>query len=297
MKILFRIVAALAALALFARAAAQEPATPFRLPEIPATLTAPAERADYLTLHYWDGFDFTDASLFAPGGAAERAFVDFLSVLPLAPQAGRAWTRLFERLRGDAEHLLYFADLGDKYLGEAASPLCDEGQQILFLRALLADGGLPEEEQVRPRMQLRLAAMNRPGSEAADFEYAGRDGARHRLSDLRAERIVLFFNDPECSDCRRAKVFLASSPVVRRWIAAGRLALLSVCVEGDIYAWRAASVPEGWTDGCDVDGVLSDGEHYYLKTMPTLLLLDGARRVLLKDTSVDAIEELLTADE
>lgn len=296
MKTLLRLAAALAALALHPCASAQEPAAPFALPEIPTVLTAPAERADYLTYHYWDRFDFADPSLFVPEGAAERAFVDFLSVLPLAPQADRAWARLFGRLRGDAERLLYFADLGDKYLGEAASPLCDEGQQILFLEALLADEGLPEEERIRPRVQLRLARMNRPGTVAADFEYEGRDGVRHRLSDLRAERILLFLNDPECADCRRTKAFLVSSPVVREALRAGRLALLSVCVEGDTPSWRAASVPEGWTDGCDALGALTDGEHYYLKTMPALLLLDGARRVLLKDASVEDVERLLTAD-
>ena len=87
MKTLLRLAAALAALALHPCASAQEPAAPFALPEIPAALTAPAERADYLTYHYWDRFDFADPSLFVPEGTAERAFVDFLSVLPLAPRS------------------------------------------------------------------------------------------------------------------------------------------------------------------------------------------------------------------
>ncbi|MDE7123083.1 MAG: hypothetical protein K2N93_01905, partial [Alistipes sp.] len=91
-----------------------------------------------------------------------------------------------------------------------------------------------------------------------------------------------------------AKAFLASSPVVRRWIAQGRLALLSVCVEGDTSAWRGASVPEGWIDGCDAEGTLSEGTAYYLRSLPTLLLLDAARRVLLKDATVEAVERALS---
>lgn len=29
----------------------------FHLPDVPVTLTAPEDRADYLSLHYWDHFD------------------------------------------------------------------------------------------------------------------------------------------------------------------------------------------------------------------------------------------------
>ena len=32
----------------------------FRLPDVPVTLTAPEDRAAYLSLHYWDHFDFAD---------------------------------------------------------------------------------------------------------------------------------------------------------------------------------------------------------------------------------------------
>lgn len=38
----------------------------FRLPDVPVTLTAPEDRADYLSLHYWDHFDFADTSLISP---------------------------------------------------------------------------------------------------------------------------------------------------------------------------------------------------------------------------------------
>ena len=46
-------------------ACGQEPlrAAAFRLPDVPAALTEPAERADYLALHYWDRFDFADTTL------------------------------------------------------------------------------------------------------------------------------------------------------------------------------------------------------------------------------------------
>ena len=50
------------------------------LPEIPDSLSAPEERAEYLCLHWWDGFDFADTTLISKPRITEQAFVDFLSV-------------------------------------------------------------------------------------------------------------------------------------------------------------------------------------------------------------------------
>ena len=51
----------------------------FRLPDVPDTLTAPEDRAAYLSLHYWDHFDFADTSLISRPEITEQAFVDFAS--------------------------------------------------------------------------------------------------------------------------------------------------------------------------------------------------------------------------
>lgn len=69
----------------------------FRLPDVPVTLTAPEDRADYLSLHYWDHFDFADTSLISRPEITEQAFVDFISVLPYSSKAQTAVDTLFCR--------------------------------------------------------------------------------------------------------------------------------------------------------------------------------------------------------
>ena len=56
--------------------------------------------------------------------------------------------------------------------------------------------------------------MNRPGTPAADFIYVDRGGSRHRLSDIEAPHILLFFHYPGCGECRRMKAALEASPIV-----------------------------------------------------------------------------------
>lgn len=274
--------------------AQQQKTKEFRLPDVPVTLTAPEDRAAYLSLHYWDHFDFADTSLISRPEITEQVFVDFISILPHTPKAQEAVDTLFRRALADREMLYHFISLGDKYLYEPNSPMHDEELHILFLRALVNHPGLEETDRIRPRHLLEMALKNRPGDVATDFTVVCRDGRSRRLSDIKAGYVLVYFNDPDCEDCRRVKELLTLSPVVNDLLESGRLKLLSVCVEGKTPAWEKAEFPAGWIDGYDADQRLTREQVYDLKAMPTLYLLDAEKRVILKDASFEQVEERLS---
>ena len=272
----------------------QEKTREFRLPDMPVTLTAPGDRAAYLSLHYWDHFDFADTSLISRPEITEHAFVDFISILPYTPKAQEAVDTLFRRALADREMLYHFISLGDKYLYEPNSPMHDEELHILFLRALVNHPGLEETDRIRPRHLLEMALKNRPGDVATDFTVVCRDGRSRRLSDIKAGYVLVYFNDPDCEDCRRVKELLTLSPVVNDLLESGRLKLLSVCVEGKPPAWEKADFLKSWIDGYDEGQRLTREQVYDLKAMPTLYLLDAEKRVILKDASFEQVEERLS---
>ena len=154
-------------------ACGQEPlrAAAFRLPDVPAALTEPAERADYLALHYWDRFDFADTTLVRRPEITEQAFADFVCILPYAPRAGAAVDSLFARAEVAKGMFCHFMELGDKYLDEPASPLYNEELYALFLRAQLDSPLLEEVEKIGPRTRLAVMSKNRPGDRAEDFTF------------------------------------------------------------------------------------------------------------------------------
>lgn len=274
--------------------AQQQKTKEFRLPDVPVTLTAPEDRAAYLSLHYWDHFDFADTSLISRPEITEQAFVDFLGILPYTDRAQAAIDTLFRRAATGQEMLYHFIGLSDKYLYEPNSPMHDEELHILVLRALLDNPCLSDTDKIRPRYLLEIAMKNRPGDVAADFTVTCRDGRRRQLSGIKADYVLVYFNDPDCEDCRRVKELLTLSPVVNDLLESGRLKLLSVCVEGKTPAWEKAEFPAGWIDGYDADQRLTREQVYALKAMPTLYLLDAEKRVILKDASFEQVEERLS---
>ena len=57
----------------------------FPYPQIPATLTDPAERLAYMLNHYWDGYDFSDTLLMQNRDVTEQGFVNFVALWLHAP--------------------------------------------------------------------------------------------------------------------------------------------------------------------------------------------------------------------
>ena len=214
--------------------------------------------------------------------------------MPYTPKAQQAVDTLFSRTLAEKEMFYHFIALADKYLYEPNSPMHDEELHILVLRALVNNPRLDEADKLRPRYLLEMALKNRPGDVAADFIVTCRNGKRVCLSEIKAEHTLLYFNDPDCEDCRRVKERLASSPTVNRLLESGRLKLLSICVEGKTAAWERAVFPARWIDGYDAGQRLPREQVYDLKAMPTLYLLDVDKRVILKDASAERIEAWLS---
>ena len=269
----------------------------YSLPEIPDSLTAPEERAEYLCLHWWDGFDFADTTLISRPRITEQAFVDFLSVLPYIADASVPLDTMFRRASADPAMFSHFVALGEKYLAGRWSPMRDEDMYIVMLRVLASGDPFPAGESGRARFRLEMALKNRPGEPAADFGFEFADGSRGSLYGIDAEYLIVFFNDPACAECREVRSELENSSDLSRLLGERRVRILSLCVSGNATNLRAAIVGEegsdGWIDAFDEAQTVYAERLYDLQSLPVLYLLDSDKRVLLKDATVEQIVDAL----
>ncbi len=259
------------------------------LPSIPATLRTVPARAAYVLEHFWDGLDFCDTLCSRDRAFMEQNFANFLSLFPHADTASLRPSvhRLLTRAEADTAAWQLVTEVAEKYLYEAASPMFDEGYFMLFLEEMLRSPLPDAYEKVRPAYLLEAAKKNRPGMQAADFAYVTREGGRQTLRGTRGERLLLIFYDPDCEHCREVMEVLRTDARIRRRIEAGELTVLAVYVNGDRALWdrTKGSLPAEWIVGFE-QGVIDERELYVLPALPSLYLLDGERRVLLKDASL-----------
>lgn len=272
----------------------------FPFPEIPAMLTQPEERKAYLLEHYWDRFNFGDTTLVNNREVTEQGFVNQISLLAdgatpekVIRESLKNWCSQF---MPEAQARQVMMQLADDYLYNPNSPFYNEGLYGVYLETMLEV--LPEEDARRSSFdfKLRLLRRNKVGDKATDFSYYLPDGQKKSLvaTSTRGNRLLLVFYDPECESCHEILREMTADASLAEAVKAGRVTVLAVYTEGNQEAWRKglADMPEGWIIGTDRQKVQEEAL-YDLKAMPSLYLLDGQKRVLLKDAPLGQIREVL----
>lgn len=265
----------------------------FPLPEVPQVLVSPADRANYLAVHYWDRFDFKDRSLIDKPEITEQGFANFISIMPYVSEKKEAFSVFAKRMTVDAKMMEHMLEVSERYLFDAFSPVYDEELYLLLVEALLKQPALSLVQRERLAYQQEVALKNRVGQVATDFGFVLRNGKRMRLKDVKADYVLLYLNDPECDACQQIKEELVKSVTLGQWMKSGRMAVVSVCIEGKTSGWMNLPAPSGWMDGCDENRTLLENDVYDLRNLPAVYLLDGKRKVLLKNATLDRLEMTL----
>lgn len=267
------------------------------LPEVPSSLTAPEKRAEYIISRFWDGMDFSDTLRSRNRAFMEQNFVNYLSLFPHAREEELSpnIAVFLQAAAADSVGLRLITDLAEHYLNDPNSPMRNEGYYILFLEELLRLPGLSEYDRLRPAYRLETAKKNRPGTVAADFSYTDRNGNRRTMHATRGKRLLLLFYDPACSHCSEILNGLRESPLIRELIAVKELTVLAVYTEGDRRLWDETKdvMPQEWIVAIDGSYIV-ERELYSLPAMPVIYLLDGNKKVDLKDPTPAELEAYLT---
>lgn len=272
----------------------------FELPEVPTMLPS-NERGAFVASHYWDKFDFNDTvSLWGEEMQAEQIFADYVAVLWQVGQNEAA--RSIQKLLTTAETannvtFTRFIALCEKYFYDPNSPMRNEEFYILALEYIINSPAIPEIDKLRPKNLLELALKNRVGTQAADFTYTLYSGDTGQMYNIKADYTILFFNNPDCNNCKEIRETMSASPLLTEMIDSGQLKILAIYPDQDLTIWQnyRHNIPATWINAYDKDQVLNKTSIYDLKAIPTLYLLSHNKSVLIKDAlSPQQIEHYLT---
>ena len=274
----------------------------FPFPEIPTMLTQPEERKAYLMAHYWDNFNFADTALVNNRNVAEQGAANYLAILAdgtlTEEQVKGSLDGFCKGLEVQEHARKVFLQMMEDYLYNPNSPFHNEGLYALFLERMLKSEYVDEGRKSSLKFFLDLISRNCPGGGATDFVYFLPDGSKRSLAQTRAKnnRLLLVFYDPECPSCHETMQEMVADGLLAEAVKAGKLTVLAVYTEGNQEVWKRtlSDLPQGWTVGSDHETV-KQGALYDLKAMPSLYLLDGSKKVLLKDAPYAKIREEIAA--
>lgn len=274
----------------------------FPFPAIPTMLTQPEERKAYLMAHYWENFNFADTALVNNRNVSEQGAANYLAILAdgtlSEAQVKGSLDGFCKGMEAQEHARKVFLQMMEDYLYNPNSPFHNEGLYALFLERMLKSEYVDEARKSSLKFSLDLISRNCPGKVATDFVYFLPDGSRHSLAQTRTKnnRLLLVFYDPECPSCHETMQEMVADGLLAEAVKAGKLTVLAVYTEGNQEVWKRtlSDLPQGWTVGSDHETV-KQGALYDLKAMPSLYLLDGTKRVLLKDAPYAKIREEIAA--
>lgn len=270
-------------------------AKPFVLPDIPLTFTEPEQVAEFLAMHYWDNFDFTNTAYINSRDVTEKAWAEYLTILNHVPLdiARKGVSNVMNKAANNIDTFNYFANLADKYLYDPNSPYRNEEYYIPVLEAMVNSTLLDETQKIRPTNRLLMANKNRLGQKASNFTYTLNSGKQGTLYGISSEYTLLFFHNPGCHACGEISVEIQASPLLQKMLSDKKLTILTIYPDEDIAEWKnhLSEFPTQWINGYDKQQEIQNKSVYDLKAIPTLYLLDRDKNVILKDTTIPEINQ------
>lgn len=265
-------------------------------PAIPIMLTQPEDRAIFLAENYWNKFEFQDSSIMNSEQVKEQAFVNFITILDLTPEnvSNSALNSFMQQLeKGDSSVYMSFMDITEKYLYDPNSPYRNENYYIPILENIIKSNQIDSIYKISPEYQLEMVLKNRPGTPAANVTITTKSGQNKSLGSINNKYIILFFNNPDCTDCKRVKNMLEINPATNN----KDVTIMAIYTDEDIELWQNTEYPNGWINGYDKNQVISNTQSYDLRAIPTLYLIDGkTKNVILKDQPIENIINYIDAN-
>lgn len=264
----------------------------FPYPAIPDTLRSVEQRAGYLSEHYWDNYNFADTLLLKSKEVTEQGFVNFIDILnrfnldyaskgvahkdiaqkditrkdiaqkDITQKGIACFTR---KAFSNAAAKERFENLIEHYFEDQLSPVRNDRVYLMFLEEMKNSPCFDETEKERIAFKIKTTNKNLPGDIAINFKFKDESGKEHQLSDYKDQKVILYFYDPDCENCRKVSAWLKQQTIpadikVLKMIADNHISYI-----------------------------------YSLKNMPTIFLLDKENKVILKDcTAQELIENIST---
>ncbi len=194
-------------------------------------------------------------------------------------------------------------ELAEKRFSDPADPIHNEKLYMVVLNHAIDKYVLSGAEKEKQRLLLEGAKKNMIGSIAADFDYiTPGDKNVHTLKELKADHILVYFNNPDCESCEAVKERLSNNELINSLVKEKKLIVLAIYPYNDQKLWKKAKYPKMMINGWNQSQKIEYAELYDLPTLPCFYLMDKDYKVIMKNegslNKVEAkLKELTTAQQ
>lgn len=288
----------IAILNLQAQVLVTRPYPQFKRPNYPTKLKTEDERDAWMAEHYWDKFNFSNAAniqnpelkypIISTYIVLQQSVSDSIAALNIA--------NTLKKSKVNTEIYHFFTDTFLDLLGNPVSSYRNDEYLIPVFEELLSQDNLSDATRGNYELRLTMAKKNRIGRIASNFSFISSNEEEDSLHNIDANNLLIVFYSPECHACAQLFPTIINSQVITDHLANNSLKILAITPESEEMAWRKyqPNVPAGWINAYDPTFAIWHKRLYDIQGFPMLYLLDKNKTVILKDTDLRSIENVLT---
>ena len=262
----------------------------YKYPDIPDSIVGREIRISYMLQHYWDNADFSDATMLYDS----KVILDYLYLLSNASSEEKGESMKYTidvMVAKNANFGVWLFGL-EMYLHNPNSQFHDDELYMQTIDIIISSNADDVFKDALMKTK-EVMSRNKIGSVAENFSYQCKDGKKHNMHDIKANLLLVMFNNPDCSRCQRTEEKINGNRHIQKMIKKKKLTVLAVCPIAEYDKWLAHSYPANWICGYDIDETISTKMLYEIRQFPSLYLLDKDKKVLLKESNYEDIVKYL----
>lgn len=265
----------------------------FQLPIIPDSLSTLQQRTDYMVQHYWDFCDLKKA--FSARDKMAESFHTYLTFMPYASAdvVYASVDKFMAKIAKQPADVLFIGEQAESMLYSDTAEFQSDELYLRFAQAIADNKKVDKNAKLRYQHQAKILSRSQIGMIAPEFDYTDIMGVtQHFVPDTTCVATILYFNDPDCSDCNMAKLRLDADIKTNRLIESGRVKVVSITPGGVTDEWqlKASSYPASWRIGAseDVDDI------YDIRHTPSFYIIDNNGKIVLKNGDIDIVLRVMS---
>lgn len=289
--IVFFAVAVLCSISMMAQSSRQPY---FQLPVIPDSIKDFDRRLDYMVQHYWDFADMK--KVFSSRPKMAEAFDTYLNFMPHATATTAiASVEKFLKSIKRPDDLLFIAEIAEAKLYSDTAMIPSDQLYVVFAKAVADNRSIDRNAKMRFEHQANVLSRSQRGMKAPEFQFTTPEGMKRTFQpDTTARVTILFFNDPDCTDCRLARVRMDADLHTQKLVETGVVDIVSITpTDPTDSQWLNATATYPAT--CTVGASPDIEDIYDIRHSPTLYLIDHKGLIQLKTDNADSVLSILSA--
>lgn len=261
----------------------------FEYPTPPDTMANLTARSNYIVDNFWTPMDFKSKST-VDQNALNHAFEVYTTAMRFADEANveASVKNLISKIEKNPALSLQFAKGAEESLYSERATVWNDRIFLIFLDNVINNKQIKKERKLRHQGLRKIISNTLQGTVPPEFDYTTPDGKVAHYSP-NGIITVIEFGDPDCMDCRMAKLRMDTDVTFSTLVEKGKVNVLFIDTMAE-EGWqdKLKDYPSAWHTGSseDIDDI------YDIRQFPTIYVIDREGKVAAKHVDVNTAMQI-----